>query len=54
MSETTNKGARPAGAILAAVLLALLAACTEPQAVGECEPGVAELSEAATVVPGSC
>ncbi len=54
MPETTNLSARPAGAILAAALLALLAACTEPQAVGECEPGVTDLSEAATVVPGSC
>lgn len=55
MPETTNLSARPAGAILAAALLALMAACTAPQTpVEECEPGVADLSESATVVPGSC
>ncbi|WP_413871012.1 hypothetical protein [Albidovulum sp.] len=40
---------------LAVMLLALLAACTEPQKpVAECEPGVADLSGAATLVPGTC
>ena len=40
---------------LAAVLLAALAACTEPeQPLGQCEPGVNDLAGMGTVAPGSC
>lgn len=43
------------GLSLAAVLLAALAGCTPTEkAMASCEPGVAELSETATVVPGGC
>jgi len=55
MRKTTNRLSRPAGTVLAAALLVLLAGCTEPQKpVTECEPGVAGLSGSATLVPGSC
>jgi hypothetical protein len=55
MRKTTNRPAMPSGALVAAALMALLAACTEPQKpVAQCEPGVAGLSTATTLVPGSC
>lgn len=55
MRKTTNRPAMPLGALVAATLLALLASCTEPQKpVGQCEPGVTDLSAATTLVPGSC
>lgn len=55
MRKTTNRPALPSGALVAATLLALLASCAEPQKpVGQCEPGVADLSGATTLVPGSC
>ena len=54
MRKTTNRSAMPSGALFAAAFLVLLAACTEPQKpVTQCEPGVADLSGAATLVP-SC
>ena len=40
---------------LAAILLAALAACTEPQTpVGQCEPGMNEISGVSNVAPGNC
>lgn len=40
---------------LAAMLLAMLAGCTEPQKpLEQCEPGVSELSDTAALVPGTC
>ena len=55
MTEAKNLPLSPRTAALAAILLAALAACTEPQQpVEECEPGVNEISDAANLVPGNC
>lgn len=55
MRKTTNRPGMPTAALVSAALLALLAACTEPQKpVVQCEPGVGDLSGAATLAPGSC
>lgn len=47
--------ARPAARLGAALLLVLLAGCTQlEQDIGQCEPGVEELSTMATIAPTKC
>lgn len=55
MRLTDTRPALARNLALAAILLATLAACTEPQApVENCEPGVNEISDMSNVAPGNC
>lgn len=55
MRLTDTRPALARNLALAAILLAALAACAEPQKPLEnCEPGVNELSDMSTVAPGNC
>lgn len=47
--------ARPAARLGAALLLVLLAGCTQlEQDIGQCEPGVEDISTMATIAPTKC